>query len=75
MISYKHHVVGIAFAMSQSERTWPFYDRLHEDCKIVLIEGVKNNTQNGTEYSFGIALLFVFKPLTYPVANGNTEIH
>jgi hypothetical protein len=65
MISYERQIVGIAFDMSKSERTWPFYDKLYGACKIVLIQSVKNNFQNGSEYSFGIALLFVFKPLTY----------
>jgi len=52
MISYERKIVGIAFDMSKSERTWPFYDKLYEACKIVLIDSLKNNIQNGSEYSF-----------------------
>jgi hypothetical protein len=86
--AYERQIVGIAFDKSKSERTWPFYDTLHEACKIVSIQTVKNNTENGWEYSFGISLLSVFKPLTSvsevsdagfcfksPVANRSTEIH
>jgi hypothetical protein len=41
MISYEPQIVGIAFDMSKSERSRPFYDKLHEACKIVLIQSVK----------------------------------
>ena len=59
MINYERQIVGIAFDMSKSERTWSFYEKLHETCKIVLIPCVKNVIENGSEYNFFVVAQYI----------------